>query len=121
MHAVADVALPVAIVLLVATAAARAARRFLEPLTVACVFAAAVDAAAVLAGGDATVGSFVLPVAVGSVAILLGLTPVERGAPAAPPAPAERAAPESEPVHAPSPLWSSGDYRGAHRPAERRP
>jgi hypothetical protein len=117
MHAVADVALPVAVVLLVGTGVARGlrdARRFLEPLAVACVLAAAIDVAAVLAGGDATLASFVLPVAVGAVAILLALVEErEPRAPAAAPLPPPE--PEREPVRAPAPLWSRGDYGPGHR------
>jgi hypothetical protein len=125
MHAVADVALPFAIVLLLGTALARGvrdARRFLEPLAVACVFAAAVDAAAVLAGGDASLASFVLPVAVGAIAILLALVEErEQSAPGPVEPPPPSAEPESEAVRAPSPLWSRGDYGPGHRPAQRSP
>jgi hypothetical protein len=119
MHAVADVALPVAVVLLAGTAVARIARRFLEPLAITCVLAAAVDAAAVLASGDATIGAFVLPVAIGSVAILLGLAPGGSAAREEPPAPPPPRPPEPEPV--PARLWYRGDYGPGHRPAQRSP
>jgi hypothetical protein len=121
MHALADVALPLAVVLLLGTAVARIARRVLEPPAVACVLAAAVEAAAVLAGGDATVGSFVLPVAIGAVAILLALAPLEDAGQKPPPPPAAEPEPDREPYVPPARLWYRGDYGPGHRPAQRSP
>jgi hypothetical protein len=116
LHDIARAALPVAIALLVCAAAARAAlkvddeptrrmaRLYLPPLAGWCVAAATVDAAALLAGGDAGFGSVLLAIGVGAAGGLLMPAPTPSAPP--PPAATPTAPPPADPAPA-SPLWAS--------------
>ena len=116
MSAVANAALPVAVVLLVLTATARGvlwadiddpawqrtAREYLEPLSTLCVGAAAVNVVASGAAGDVGLGMLV-PLALGAAAVFLRS---ERAA-EAPAVETVAQAPEPAPSRAPAgSLWA---------------
>jgi hypothetical protein len=123
LHDVARASLPVAIALLVLTAAARAvlwlridelegvARQYLEALGTWCLIAVATYTLSASAAGDAGALSLAVSLALGAAAVLLRSAPAPspRAEPQKPPAVV--AAPESAPAR---PLWqesAEGDAR----------
>jgi hypothetical protein len=133
MDHVARASLPVAVGLLVATALARGivetraadaelrrtARIHLDPLGFWCVMASGLNVLAIGAAGDAGLGSFALPIAIGLGAALLRFLPDADSAAAVPEAPA--AAPAPPPPGAVAPATSTGwAERGEEHTAPRR-